>query len=134
MTPFFWGGGAGADTLIGGVGGDRFILSAFSHWQIGTMDVITGFVIGTDVLDSPRALIGANISKITTGTSFSATNLTTALHDNFLANTALLLTFTDGTYLAMNSATSRWNANTDAVLRLNFTGLAANLVIDLVIV
>lgn len=98
------------------------------------MDVITGFVIGTDVLDSPRALIGANISKITTGTSFSATNLTTALHDNFLANTALLLTFTDGTYLAMNSATSRWNANTDAVLRLNFTGLAANLVIDLVIV
>ncbi len=122
-------GGAGADTLIGGLGGDRFLLSAFSDSQIGTMDVITDFVIGTDILDSPRAVIAANISKITTGTSFSAANLATALNGNFLANTASLLTFTDGTYLAMNDTNSGWNATNDAVLRFNFTGNAANLAI-----
>jgi Ca2+-binding RTX toxin-like protein len=122
-------GGGGADTLIGGLGGDRFLLSAFSDSQIGTMDVITDFVIGTDVLDSPRAVIAANISKITTGTSFSAANLATALNGNFLANTASLLTFTDGTYLAMNDTNSGWNATNDAVLRFNFTGNAANLAI-----
>jgi len=123
-------GGTGADSLTGGGGADTFRLGlADSQIATGT-DTITDFVIGTDKFDGPSAVTAANISKVTTGNDFSAANLATALNPaNFGANRASLLTFTDGTYLALNNGTAGWNAGTDAVLKFSFTGVVANFTI-----
>jgi Ca2+-binding RTX toxin-like protein len=123
-------GGTGADSLTGGGGADTFRL-ALADSQIATgTDTITDFVIGTDKFDGPSAVTAANISKVTTGNAFSAANLATALNPtNFGANRASLLTFTDGSYLALNNGTAGWNAGTDAVLKFSFTGVVANFTI-----
>ncbi|HBH73556.1 MAG TPA: hypothetical protein DDY43_08970 [Synechococcales bacterium UBA10510] len=121
-------GGAGADSLIGGGGTDTFRLAAFTDSLVTSIDVITDFAIGTDLLDGPTAVAAANISKLTTGNAFSAANLASALSsNNFIANGGSLLAFTNGTYLALNNNVAGWDAATDAVIRFNFTGNAANL-------
>jgi Ca2+-binding RTX toxin-like protein len=121
-------GGAGADRLTGGVGADTFRLAALTDSLVRSTDVISDFAIGTDVLDGPTAVAAANISKLTTGTVFNAANLARALNStNFVANGGSLLTFTNGTYLALNNNVAGWDAATDAVIRFNFTGDAANL-------
>ena len=121
-------GGAGADSLIGGGGTDTFRLAAFTDSLVTSIDVITDFAIGTDLLDGPTAVAAANISKLTTGNAFSAANLASALSsNNFVANGGSLLAFTNGTYLALNNNVAGWDAATDAVIRFNFTGNAANL-------
>jgi Ca2+-binding RTX toxin-like protein len=118
-------GGAGSDTLTGGLGADTFRVAALTNSLITAMDSVTDFVIGTDVFDGPVAVTAANISKVIVANVFSAATIGTALtNTNFGANRAALLTFTDGTYLALNNATAGWNATTDAVLKFAFTGTA----------
>ena len=118
-------GGAGSDTLTGGLGADTFRVAALTDSLITAMDSVTDFVIGTDVFDGPVAVTAANISKVTVANVFSAATIGTALTNaNFGANRAALLTFTDGTYLALNNATAGWNATTDAVLKFAYTGTA----------
>jgi len=118
-------GGAGSDTLTGGLGADTFRVAALTDSLITAMDSVTDFVIGTDVFDGPVAVTAANISKVTVASAFSAATIGTALTNaNFGANRAALLTFTDGTYLALNNGTAGWNATTDAVLKFAFTGTA----------
>ena len=118
-------GGAGADRLTGGAGMDRFA-AALTDSQIATgTDFITDFVIGSDVFDGPTAVTAANISKVTSSSAFSETSIAAALNTtNFGAGRASLLTFKDGTYLALNNATAGWNASTDFVLKFAFTGSA----------
>ena len=121
-------GGAGADRLIGGSGADTFHLAAFTDSLVTSIDWITDFAIGTDVLDGPTAVTAAKISKLTTGNAFNAANLAHALSStNFIANGGSLITFTNGTYLALNNNVAGWDAATDAVIRFDFTGNAANL-------
>jgi serralysin len=121
-------GGAGADRLTGGSGTDTFRLAAFTDSLLRSSDVISDFAIGIDVLDGPTAVAAANISKLTTGNAFNAANLARALSStNFIANGGSLLTFTNGTYLALNDNVAGWDAATDAVIRFNFTGNAADL-------
>ena len=120
--------GAGADILTGGGGADTFRLAAFTDSLVTSTDVITDFAIGTDLLDGPTAVVATNIAKLTTGTSFSVANLARALSStNFIANGGSLLTFTNGTYLALNNNVAGWDAATDTVIRFGFTGNAANL-------
>jgi len=84
-------------------------------------------VIGSDVFDGPTAVAARNISKVTVGNAFSAATIASALtNGNFGANRASLLTFSDGTYLALNNGTAGWNATTDAVIKFAFTGVANN--------
>ena len=121
-------GGAGADRLTGGSGADRFHLAAFTDSLVTSIDWITDFAIGTDMLDGPTAVAAANISKLTTGNAFNAANLARALSStNFIANGGSLITFTNGTYLALNNNVAGWDAATDTVIRFNFTGNAADL-------
>jgi len=123
-------GGAGTDTLTGGAGTDTFRLTDLSDSRLTAMDNVTDFVIGTDAFDGPTSVNAANISKLTVASAFSGTSLATALTNaNFAANRAALLTFTDGTYLALNNATAGWNATTDAVMKFSFTGTANNFAI-----
>ena len=121
-------GGSGADRLIGGSGADTFHLAAFTDSLVTSIDWITDFAIGTDVLDGPTAVAAANISKLTTGNAFNIANLARALSStNFIANGGSLITFTNGTYLALNNNVAGWDAATDAVIRFDFTGNTANL-------
>jgi Ca2+-binding RTX toxin-like protein len=124
-------GGAGGDLLTGGLGADRFVITALSESQIATgIDTITDFVIGTDVFDGPTRVDARDISKVTVASAFSAASLAEALNNvNFGGNRASLLTFTDGTYLALNNATAGWNPATDAVMKFTFTGTANNFAI-----
>lgn len=116
-------GGAGADVLTGGLGSDTFRLSALSDSLITGMDTITDFVIGTDVFDGPTAVAANAISKVTVNNTFSAANLASALTNrNFARNGAALLTFTDGTYLALNGSNAGWDAGIDAVMKFTYTG------------
>jgi Ca2+-binding RTX toxin-like protein len=119
-------GGAGGDLLTGGLGTDRFVITALSESQIATgIDTITDFVIGTDVFDGPNGVTAANISKVTVASAFSAASIAGALNNvNFDRDRASLLTFTDGTYLALNDRNAGWNATTDAVMKFTFTGTA----------
>jgi len=123
-------GGAGTDTLTGGAGTDTFRLTDLSDSRLTAMDNVTDFVIGTDAFDGPTSVNAANISKLTVASAFNGTSLASALTNaNFAANRAALLTFTDGTYLALNNATAGWNATTDAVMKFSFTGTANNFAI-----
>jgi len=123
-------GGAGTDTLTGGAGTDTFRLTDLSDSRLTAMDNVTDFVIGTDAFDGPTSVNAANISKLTVASAFSGNSLASALTNaNFAANRAALLTFTDGTYLALNNATAGWNATTDAVMKFSFTGTANNFAI-----
>ncbi len=123
-------GGAGADVLTGSTEGDIFQLGALSNSRITAMDTITDFAIGVDLFDGTAAMTAANIRKLTVSNTFSAQNLAAALTTNlFGANRAALVTFTDGTYLALNDNTAGWNANNDAVMHFNFTGNANNFAI-----
>ena len=82
-------------------------------------------MIGTDIFDGPNAVNAANISKVTVASAFSAASLAGALNNvNFDRDRASLLTFTDGTYLALNNGTAGWNPATDAVMKFTFTGTA----------
>ena len=59
--------------------------------------------------------------------AFSATSIDAALNTtNFGASRASLLTFSDGTYLALNDGTAGWNSSTDSVLKFSFTGTVSN--------
>jgi Ca2+-binding RTX toxin-like protein len=120
-------GGAGADLLTGGVGVDVFV-AALTDSQIATgIDTITDFLIGTDVFDGPTAVTAATISKVSSTSAFSANSIAAALNTtNFGASRASLLTFSDGTYLALNDGTAGWNASTDSVLKFSFTGTVSN--------
>jgi Ca2+-binding RTX toxin-like protein len=123
-------GGTGTDTLTGGEGRDTFRLTDLSDSRLTAMDNVTDFVIGTDAFDGPTSVNAANISKLTVASAFSGTSLASALTNaNFAANRAALLTFTDGTYLALNNATAGWNATTDAMMKFSFTGTANNFAI-----
>jgi Ca2+-binding RTX toxin-like protein len=123
-------GGAGMDTITGGAGTDTFRLTALNNSLLSAMDNVTDFVIGTDIFDGPTAVTAANISKVTSTSAFSATSIAAALTTtNFAASRASLLTFTDGTYLALNDGTAGWNATNDAVMKFSFTGTANNFAI-----
>jgi Ca2+-binding RTX toxin-like protein len=119
-------GGAGADLLIGGLDTNRFFMAALADSQIAPgIDSITDFVIGRDVFDAPTVVTAANISKVTVSSAFSETTLAAALNTtNFGASRASLLTFKDGTYLALNDGTAGWSATSDSVLKFAFTGSA----------
>jgi hypothetical protein len=67
---------------------------------------------------------------VTVASAFSAASLAEALNNvNFDRDRASLLTFTDGTYLALNNGTAGWNPATDAVMKFTFTGTANNFAI-----
>ena len=118
-------GGVGADILTGGLGNDRFQLVLTDSLVTG-FDSIIDFTIGSgtnaDVFDGPSAVLNTAIGKFTFAGAFSQANLTSVLTNaNFARNGAALVTFTDGTFLALNNNTIGFQAATDAVVKINFT-------------
>ena len=119
-------GGVGADTLTGGAGVDTFRLTSLTDSLAASMDTITDFVIGTDVLDAPTAVARNRITQVAVPGTFSSAALEFLLTTNtFLANRGAIVTFGGSkteAYLVLNDAVAGYNAVTDAVVRLRYTG------------
>jgi Ca2+-binding RTX toxin-like protein len=119
-------GGVGADTLTGGAGVDTFRLTSLTDSLAASMDTITDFVIGTDVLDAPTALARNRITAVDDPGAFSTATLELLLTPAvLLANRGALVTFGGSTteaYLVLNDAVAGYNPATDAVVRVRYTG------------
>jgi Ca2+-binding RTX toxin-like protein len=55
-------GGTGSDTITGGAGADQFVFTAANQSGVGTADVITDFVSGTDKLVFQGLLTGGSFT------------------------------------------------------------------------
>jgi len=120
-----------AITVASSTGGDSFS-------KVGTLDVLTGFTVGTDKVDlfsfaglalaAPTSL--THVTDVTTGTDL-ATQLATAF-GGIGANAAGVVTITTGgnagTYLFANDGTAAFSATNDAVIKLSGVTLAAQAV------
>ncbi|WP_413173334.1 CAP domain-containing protein [Anabaena azotica] len=119
-------GGTGKDTLTGGLGVDRFDYRKLADSVFSQFDIITDFNAntGNDLFLVSTARTGFNnVGTIATLDTNSITaKLTTA---NFAANFAARFTFGSRTFVAINDATSGFNANTDAIIEV--TGLTGTL-------
>jgi Ca2+-binding RTX toxin-like protein len=119
-------GGVGADTLTGGAGVDTFRLTSLTDSLAASMDTITDFVIGTDVLDAPTALARNRITAVDDPGAFSTASLELLLTPAvLLANRGAIVTFGGSTteaYLVLNDAVAGYNPATDAVVRVRYTG------------
>ena len=127
-------GGAGADTLIGGGGADTFRF-ALADSRLASLDRITDFAIGTDILDGPTVVTAANTKELGTVATLNQAGisavLTTAV---FGANQAATFTFGTGatarTFLALNDATAGFSSTSDGLIEITgCTGLLTNLAI-----
>ncbi len=65
-------GGAGADTMTGGSGGNDYLYSAVSDSTRSAMDIITNFVTATDLIDLTGLGIALNYVGKDTSTSLAA--------------------------------------------------------------
>ena len=119
-------GGVGADTLTGGAGVDTFRLTSLTDSLAASMDTITDFAIGTDVLDAPTALARNRITAVADPGAFSTATLELLLTPAvLLANRGAVVTFGGSTteaYLVLNDGVAGYNPATDAVIRVRYTG------------
>ncbi|MEN9663690.1 MAG: hypothetical protein RLZZ326_53, partial [Planctomycetota bacterium] len=119
-------GGVGADTLTGGSGVDTFRLTSLTDSLAASMDTITDFVVGTDVLDAPTALARNRITQVAIPGTFSVATLEFLLAgNNLLANRGAMVTFGGSAteaYLVLNDGIAGYNPAIDAVIRIRYTG------------
>lgn len=137
-------GGRGADTLFGSVGGDRFVYDgssqgdAFANSLIRSLDHITDFnaVMGDRILldydnnlgtrELPRQLSnagtkgGSNLNQATRA-AFIDKNQRAAGNQSLRPNDAVLFTWQQQTYLAVNNGTASFSIQED--LLINVTGI-----------
>jgi Ca2+-binding RTX toxin-like protein len=127
-------GGVGADTLTGGAGVDTFRLTSLTDSLAASMDTITDFVIGTDVLDAPTALARNRITAVDDPGTFSTATLELLLAgNNLIANRGAMVTFGGSTteaYLVLNDAVAGYNPATDAVVRIRYTGRITRFIVN----
>ena len=118
-------GGLGADVLVGGAGADTFRYASVAESTANAMDVIADFTIGADVFDGPVAVAANQISRFSVAEAFSIASLQTLLTNIVFVGGAALVTFggsTDEVYLVLNDGTAGYDATTDGVIRIKYTG------------
>ncbi|PHJ56763.1 hypothetical protein VF14_32475 [Nostoc linckia z18] len=123
-------GGAGADSLTGGSGVDTFRF-ALTDSLLPNIDRIFDLQIGTDIFDGPNAVSAANLRKLGSAASLSATNVAALLNtSNFAANGAATFTVGSSRFVALNDGIAGFQAATDAVIDITgFNGNINNLAI-----
>jgi Ca2+-binding RTX toxin-like protein len=113
--------------LVGGDGADTFRYASFAESTVNAMDVIDDFTVGTDIFDGPVAVAADQISRFSLGGSFSSADLEALFASvGFAANSVALVTFggsTDEVYLVRNDGIAGYNAATDGVIRIRYTGM-----------
>ncbi|MBE7385041.1 MAG: peptidylprolyl isomerase [Leptolyngbya sp. SIO1E4] len=127
-------GGSMGDTLTGGAGSDVFRYfslgeSVLIDGEVGTMDVITDLVIGTDSIDSVSAVSAANVVQAGTTATLNEIDIQAVLSAaSFVANGAATFTFDSRSFLALNDGLAGYQQGNDAVIEITgFSGNLANL-------
>ena len=127
-------GGLGADTLTGGTGVDTFFLASLGDSLAGSMDTITDFAVGVDILDAPTPLPRNRIAQIADAGTFSTATLEFLLTPTtLLANRGAMVTFggsTTESYLVLNDGVAGYNAATDAVILIRYTGRITRFIVS----
>jgi VCBS repeat-containing protein len=127
-------GGVGADTLTGGTGVDTFFLASLGDSLAGSMDTITDFAVGVDILDAPTPLPRNRIAQIADAGTFSTATLEFLLTPTtLLANRGAMVTFggsTTESYLVLNDGVAGYNAATDAVILIRYTGRITRFIVS----
>ena len=119
-------GGLGADMLGGGAGADTFRYASLAESTVNAMDVIGDFTVGTDIFDGPVAVAAGQIGRFSVADGFSGAALEALFASvGLAASGAALVTFggsTDEVYLVLNDGIAGYDAATDGVIRIRYTG------------
>ena len=125
-------GGAGEDLLTGLGGSDTFRF-ALADSRLASMDRITDFAIGTDILDGPTAVSTTNTKELGTVATLDQAGISALLTNKYFgANQAATFTFGSvfgiRTFLALNDATAGFSSTSDGLIEITgCTGLLTNL-------
>ena len=126
-------GGAGADVLTGLGGSDTFRYTSLADSNLASLDRITDFVIGTDILKGPAPISAANLLELGTVASLDQVGISEILTAGvFSANKAATFAFGSGikarTFLAVNDNIAGFVSNSDGLIEITgYTGLLTNL-------
>ena len=117
-------GGAGADVITGGRDADIFKVVSLSDSRLASMDRITDFVIGTDNIDSVRAVSAASTKEFGSVSTLNQSAIAAVLTNTvFGANQAATFKFGTRAFLALNDGTAGFSSTADAVIEITgFTG------------
>ncbi len=119
-------GGAGGDRLTGGIGADTFGYQYLTDSLLSNRDVITDLVIGTDVIDGPRAVAASFVKKLGSVIALTESAIKQLLTPTtFESNGASTFKFGTRTFLGLNDSKAGFAAGTDSVIEI--TGYAGNL-------
>ena len=130
-------GGVGTDILTGGAGRDTFVYRSTRDSVLidpvtgkSSVDKITDFAIGTDVIDGPYSVSSNSVLRLES-VDFSAEVLQSLLPANILQpGGAAILTFTSSqqTYVLLNDATPGYGPSEDILIDISgYKGLSGNL-------
>ncbi len=126
-------GGAGADLLTGLGGSDTFRYISLADSNLATLDRITDFVIGTDILKGPAPIKAANVLELGTVATLDQVGISEILTSGiYSANKAATFTFGSGinarAFLALNDNTAGFASTKDCLIEITgYTGSLTNL-------
>ncbi|MEL6380920.1 MAG: calcium-binding protein, partial [Cyanobacteria bacterium J06626_18] len=123
-------GGFDADTLAGAAGSDTFQYALLEQSLLdpstpeGNSDVIRGFEIGVDTIDSVNAVSAANVVQAGAVATLDEPGVQAVLNDTtFVANGAATFISGTRTFVAMNDGVAGYQQSSDAVVEITgFTG------------
>ncbi len=117
-------GNAGPDFLDGGSGNDSLTGNAGNDTLLGGSG--NDSLFGTDIFDGLNAVSAANLRKLGSAASLSATDVAALLNtSNFVANGAATFTVGSSRFVALNDGIAGFQAASDAVI--DITGFSGNI-------
>ncbi|MCP9880818.1 hypothetical protein KBY74_13325 [Cyanobium sp. A1C-AMD] len=127
-------GGDGADVLTG-LGGADTLRFALTESRLASLDRITDFAIGTDILDGPTDVSTENTKELGTVATLNQKGISALLtRAIFGANQAATFTFVSGsstrTFLALNDGTTGFSSTSDGLIEITgYSGALTSLAI-----
>ncbi|MBB5215571.1 bluetail domain-containing putative surface protein [Parapusillimonas granuli] len=115
-------GGAGSDALIGGAGADFFVLNDVSTSNLGAIDLIADFDVGSDFIVGNSTVAPASVVTGSVDTMDAASLAAVLTAESFAANGAAAISSAGRTYLVLNDGTAGFNATGDAVVDITSAG------------
>ena len=119
-------GGLGGDQLAGGADADTYKYDRLGESLLANFDVITGFVIGVDRIDTPVAVLAAQLrDNAGTVSSLAESDIQAVLTSSlFPAKAAAVFSYGGTrTFLAVNDRYAGFDAANDAIIEISgFSG------------
>jgi hypothetical protein len=134
-------GARGADIITGGLGRDTFLYTSFADSLLldpmtrrASIDRITDFAIGTDIIDGPYAIAPAALLQKSSAQALSSANLSAILPKSVMpAYGGAIVSFgtsidTQRTFLVLNDGSAGYSQLTDSLIEITgYTGQINNL-------